>query len=94
MSCIKPISVEPVLFSAALSIYLYAIISNQYIYYRIAKDYGVHVNASGDSCNSPGTNGTTNHSEILEKISAESSEWIMYTNIAGIQTFILKKYLL
>ena len=84
MSYIKTISVEPVLFSAALSIYLYAIISNQYIYYRVAKDYGIHVNASGDSCNPPnGTNTTTNHSEILEKISAESSEWIMYTNIAG-----------
>ena len=84
----KYVSVEPVLFSASLAIFLYAIIANQYIYFRIAKDHGVDIKPSNDSCAFP-SNVTTNRSKILEEISAESSDWILYTNLAGLYVCLI-----
>ena len=83
----KSISVEPALFSASLAIYLYSIIASQYIYYRIAKDYGVDTTSDDGSCSLP-TNATTNETEILERVSAETSDWILYTNLAGLYLFV------
>ena len=78
----KFISVEPIIFSASLAIFLYSIISSEYIYFRIAKDHGININSTDDTC-AFSSNGTANNAEALKKVSAETSDWMLYTNLAG-----------
>ena len=75
------ISVEPLLAVSMFTIVMYSIISQQFIYHQIAIKYGVENLTDPSSCESNNYTHETIH--LLNLVSAETSSWILYLNIAG-----------
>ena len=76
------ITVEPLLVVSLFTIVMYSIISQQYIYQQTAKKYGLIDNATKSaSCSAGNISDATK--ELQAKVSAETSTWVLYLNIAG-----------
>ena len=82
INTLKEVSVEPLLFSQSLTIFLINLLSSQYFFYRISVEKGLISNDTGDS--TCGMNGT--HT-LYEEVSSESSTWNAYCNIGGENLF-------
>jgi len=72
------ITVEPLLFGGSLFILLYAIVVDQFIFHETAVKYDY--NSTEPKCGE-------NSSDLLyNKVTKESSKWLLYCNIAGFST--------
>ena len=60
---------------------MYSIISQQYVYQQTAKKYGLANNSKSTACHSNQISNDTK--ELQAKVSAETSAWVLYLNIAG-----------
>ncbi|XP_078482384.1 proton-coupled folate transporter [Ciona intestinalis] len=77
---LKEISVEPLLFSGMFIINFYSTISQQFIYQQVAESNGLF----GDhdkTCNK--FNQSDPVVKLEQKVSSETSLWILYLNVAG-----------
>ena len=79
-TCSK-ITVEPLLMVSLFTVVMYSSISQQYIYQQMAKKYGLANNSKSTACHSNQVSNDTK--ELQAKVSAETSAWVLYLNIAG-----------
>nr|XP_018671691.1 proton-coupled folate transporter-like [Ciona intestinalis] len=86
------VSVEPLLFSSMMFITMYTMISQQYIYKRFSFDNGL-INATGkySQCF---LNSTDPRAQLEKKVSAETSLWVLYLNVAGVVPSVISATLI
>ena len=81
---VKKVSVEPLLFVSLFVIVMYSIISQQFIYQQFSVKYGLDNFTQSSACHS----NLSNETKVLHnKVSIETSNWVLYLNIAGILKF-------
>ena len=79
--CFK-ITVEPLLAIILFTLVMYSMLSQQYIYHQTSQKYGLTNATKPASCELNNISNITK--ELQVKVSAESSTWILYLNMAGI----------
>jgi len=75
---LSQITVEPLLLGGSLLILLYAIVVDQFIFNVIAAKY--NYNSTEPKC------GENSSDSLYDKVTSESSKWLLYCNIAGFLT--------
>ena len=75
------ITVEPLFFVSLFTIVFYSIISQQFIYQQISAKYGLANATQSSLCKTSNASNLTK--ELQSIVSAETSSWVLYLNIAG-----------
>ncbi|XP_039272040.2 proton-coupled folate transporter-like [Styela clava] len=91
---IRSITVEPVLVLSTFVITMYSMLQKEYIYARISLDYNLTASERETSCNESIANKSDPNYILQQKVSSETSKWILYLYIADFSVALFSTILL
>lgn len=77
------ITVEPAIIGSLFVLYLYSMLGKQYVFFRLAQDYNLTKTSWETSCNGTSAESDDQDYILFQKVSTETSQWIIYFSIAS-----------
>lgn len=82
-SCLRPVTVEPVLFLSMFSIALQGPLFTQYLWDRLSEDVGYNGSKSS------GCNGSAHEDPLLKEVETLTAHWNLYISLGGLSLSLL-----